>query len=139
MTADVERPLLRVQTGDNLETRFVDCTFRLLGILQGNADLIIQLRVLVGLEVFQWLGKVVFDEVEEGAVVLLLYPRVAYDEDTVCDDRSGRLIDWGSAWLDALRPGLTLSHSARAPGPPARKRSMSMIGSDAVESAIPSR
>jgi len=37
---------------------------------------------------------------------------------------------------DALHSRLTLSRSARAPGPPARKTSMSIIGSVAVESAM---
>jgi hypothetical protein len=51
--------------------------------------------MLVGLEVLYWLNKVVLDEVEEGAVVLLPHPRVAYDEGTVCDDRGGRLTERG--------------------------------------------
>jgi len=95
MTADVERSLLRVQTGDVLETGLVDGTFRLLGVLQGNADLITELWVLVCLEILYRLSEVVLDEVEEGAVVFLLYPRVSYDECTVCNDRSGRLIGRG--------------------------------------------
>jgi len=57
MTIDVERPLLGVQTGDGLQTRFVNGTFRLLGILQGYTDLVTQLRVLVGLEILYWLRK----------------------------------------------------------------------------------
>ena len=93
MTADVKRPFLGIQTGDDLETRLVDGTFRLLGVLQGNADLITQLWVLVSLEIFYWLSKIVLDEVEEGAVVLLLHPRVPHNEGTVCDDRRGRLIE----------------------------------------------
>ena len=141
MTTDVERPLIRVQTGDDLETRLVDGTFRLLGILQSNANLIAQLGMFVGLEILYRLGKVVLDEVEEGAVVLLLHPRVMYDECTVCNDRSGRLSekglnDYGRVYYG--RAELTLSHSARAPGPPGRKISMSIIGSVAVESDIPS-
>ena len=95
MTTDVERPLLGVQTGDYIEARLVDGTFRLFSILKSNADLITQFRVLVGLEILYWLGKVIFDEVEEGAVVLLLHPGVAHDEGAVCCDRSGRLIERG--------------------------------------------
>ena len=95
MTADVEWPFLRVQPCDDLEARLVDGTFRLLGVLQGNADLITQLWMLVGLKILYWLSKVVLDEVEEGAVVLLLYPGVPYDEGAVCDNRGGRLIEDG--------------------------------------------
>jgi len=93
MTADVKWPFLGIQTGNDLETRFVDSTFRLLGVLQGNADLVTQLWTLVGLENLGWLSKVVLDKVEEGAVVLLLYPGVPHDEGTVCDDRGSRLIE----------------------------------------------
>lgn len=138
MTTDVEGALCRIQTGDDFETRLVDCTFRFLGILQSDTDLITPFRVLVGLKIAYRLSKVVLNEVEEGVVVLLLHPRVAYDECTVCDDRSGRLIERGSTrtgYDDAI---LTLSHSTRAPGPPARNTSMSIIGSVAVESDIPS-
>ena len=92
VTADVKRSLLRVQTGNDLETGLVDGTFRLLGVLQGDADLITQLWMFVCLEILYRLSKVVLDEVEEGVVVLLLHPGVAYDECTVCNDRSGRLI-----------------------------------------------
>lgn len=81
--------------GDYFETRLIDGTFRLLGILEGYADLITQFRMLVGLEILYWLSKVILEEVEEGAVVLLLHPRVAHDEGTVCNDRSGRLIELG--------------------------------------------
>lgn len=109
MAADVERPLLRVQTGNDFETRLVDGAFWLLGILQGNADLITQFWVLVGPEILYRLSEVVLDEVEEGAVVLLLHPRVPYDEGTVCYDRSGRLIERGSVRADALQHGADLA------------------------------
>jgi len=105
MAADVERPLLRVQTGDDLETRLVDSAFRLLGILQSNPDLVAQLWMFVCLEVLYRLSKVVLDEVEKGAVVLLFHPRVAYDECTVCNDRSGRLIGRGLNYYDRVRCG----------------------------------
>ena len=96
MATDVQGSLCRVQAGDDLKTGFIDCTFRFLGILQSDADLITPFRVLVGLEILYRLSKVIFDKVEEGIVVLLLHPRVADDEGTVCNDRNGRLIDWGS-------------------------------------------
>jgi len=95
MAADVERPLFRVQTGDDLKARLVDGTFRFLGVLQSNANLITQLWMFIGLEILYRLSKVVLDEVEEGAVVLLLHPRVVYDECAVRGDRSGRLIERG--------------------------------------------
>lgn len=142
MSTDIKRPLRRVQASDDLETRLVDRTLRLLSVLQGNTDLIAPFRVLVGLENLYWLGKVVLDEVEECVVVLLLNARVVYDEGTVCDDRSSCLIKRGSRHPPVDRgmgyddAGLTLSHSTRALEPPARKTSMSIIGSVAVESAI---
>lgn len=49
MTTDIERSLCRIQAGDDLETRLIDCTFRLLGVLQSDADLIAPLWMLVGL------------------------------------------------------------------------------------------
>ena len=63
--------------------------------------------MLVGLEILYWLSKVVFDEVEEGAVILLPYPRVPHDKGTVRDDRCGCLIERGSLSKlrrDTLRP-----------------------------------
>ena len=108
MTADVEWSLLGIQTGNDFEARLVDGTFRFLGVLQGNADLITQFRTLVGLEILYGLSKVVLDEVEEGGVVLLLYPRVSYDEGTVRYDRKGRLIERGLIRADALRSGADL-------------------------------
>ena len=98
MVADVERPLFRVQTGNDLKARLVDGTFRVLGVLQSNANLITQLCMFVCLEILYRLSKVVLDEVEEGAVVLL-HPRVAYDECAVRDDRNGRLIERGLIML----------------------------------------
>lgn len=95
MATNVEWPLFRVQTSDDLETRLVDSTFRLLCILESNADLITQFWMLIGLEDLHWLREVVLDKVDESAVVLFLHARVAYDEGTVCDDRSGRLIEQG--------------------------------------------
>ena len=93
MAADIKGSLRGVQAGNYLETRFVDSTFRFLCILQGDADLITPLRVLVSFQGIHRLSKVVLDEVEEGAIVLLVHSRVVYDEGTVCDDRSGGLIE----------------------------------------------
>lgn len=93
MTTDVKRPFLRVQTGDNLETRLIGGTFRLFRVLQSNADLITPFRMFISFKILCWLNKVVLKEVEEDAVVLFPHPRVAYDESTICDNRSGRLIE----------------------------------------------
>lgn len=95
MTTDVERSFRRVETSYNLETRFVDSTFWFLGVLQSDTDLVAPFRVLIGLEDLQRLREIVFDEVEEVAVILLLHPRVVHDEGTVRDDRSCGLIEWG--------------------------------------------
>jgi hypothetical protein len=51
MTCDIEGSLRRVQAGDDLATRLVDGTFRFLGILQSDADLVAPLRVLICLEI----------------------------------------------------------------------------------------
>ena len=49
--------------------------------------------MFVSPDVLYRLSKVILDEVKEGAVVLLLYARVVYDEGTVCNDRIGCLIE----------------------------------------------
>lgn len=89
--------------------------------------------MFAGLEIFHRLGKVNLNEIEEGAVVLLLHQRIAYDESTVCDDCEG--VDCSGVHCDAE---LTLSRSTRALGLPAWKTLMSIIESVAVESVVPS-
>lgn len=95
MTTDIEGSLRRVQAGDYLKTWLIDGTFRFLGVLQSDADLVTPLRVFIGLEILYRLRKVVLDKVEECAVVFFLHPRVMYDEGTIRDNRSGRLVEQG--------------------------------------------
>jgi hypothetical protein len=63
MRCDVERSLGGVQTLDDTQAGFINGAFGFLGILERDTDLVPKFRALIGLESFEWLVEVVFNEI----------------------------------------------------------------------------
>lgn len=82
---DVEGALLGREGGNDGEARRVDGAFGLLGVLEGDTDLVGQGGTLVGAEESGGLREVVLDEIEEGGVVGFRDAGVVDDEGAVCD------------------------------------------------------
>ena len=88
-----------MQPLNHIQTRLIDGALRLLGVLQRHTDLIAQLGLLILPEVLFGLGKVVFEDVEKGRVVLLRDAGVVKDQGSVGDEGAGRFPTLG---LDCL-------------------------------------
>lgn len=102
MRRNVQRPLTRVQSLDDVQARLVDGTFRLLGVFERDANLVAQLGPLIAFQIFFRLGEVVFEEVEEGVVVGFGDSRVVEEEGAVGDEGRGGAgafgLDEGRGW-----------------------------------------
>ena len=93
MCGDVQRPLVRIQTGDDTETGFVDRTLGFLGIFEGNTDLITDLRALVVCQLGKGLGEIILEEVEKCCVIVFGHATVLQKQRAIGDQGLGSLSD----------------------------------------------
>ena len=70
MCGDIQRSLVRVQSGDDSETGLVGRTLGFLRVFEGDPDLITDLRALVPFQIGKGLGKIVLKEVEKRGVIV---------------------------------------------------------------------
>ena len=99
---DVEGPLVGGEPLDDVEARLVDGALGLLGVVEGDADLVAQLRPLVFAQGVDGLGEVVLEQVEEAVVGLGGHAAVVQDEGAVGDEGVGGP---GALCLDGGRRG----------------------------------
>ena len=70
MCSDIQRPLVRIQSGDDSETGLVGRALGFLRVFKGDPDLITDLRALVLFQIGEGLGKIVLKEVEKRGVIV---------------------------------------------------------------------
>lgn len=98
MRRNIKGTLIGGQTGNDVETRFVNGAFRLLGVLERHANLVAQLGTLVLAQLGLGLVKVVFEQVEEVFVVLGGDAGVVEDEGAVLDEGLGGFGAFGAGF-----------------------------------------
>ena len=70
MCGYIQRSLIRIKTGDDVEAGFIDCTLGFLGIFEGNPNLITDFRAFVPLQLGKGLGEIILEEIEKYCVVV---------------------------------------------------------------------
>lgn len=98
MRRNIQRALIGSQAGNNVETRFVNRAFRLLGVLKRYANLVAQLGTLILAQLSLGLVKVVFEQVEEVLVVLGGDAGVVQNKSAVLDEGLGGFGAFGAGF-----------------------------------------
>ena len=95
VAGNIQWPLLGRKALDDVQTWLVNGALGLLGVLQSDTNLPAQLGTLILAELLFGLRKVVFEEIEEGLVVLLCDARIVENEGAVGDESFGGLFAFG--------------------------------------------